>query len=322
MGSTAHIPVLAEEVIQYLLPHPEQECRIIDGTEGFGGHSSLILNKAQKAQLIGIDRDETALAFAEERLSFAKDRVRLFHSEFSHLTDCVREAGWDQVDGILLDIGVSSPQLDNMDRGFSWKSSAPLDMRMDRSKGFTAADLLQTGTQEALTKIFRDYGGFREAGRLAREIVSAREKEPLERCDQFTAICDKVLGHAGRHGGGLPAPTLPYQALRIAVNDELGELERALNSAAGLLRPGGRLCVITFHSLEDRIVKHFFQDRAAECKCPPGCPVCICGWKPELRILTKKPVEAQKSEVETNSRSACAKLRVAERTEFELNNNN
>ena len=188
-----------------------------------------------------------------------------------------------------------------------------LDMRMDPTHGRTAGELLQESDEKTLAAIFRDYGGIAEARKLARAVTERRTSEPFRTCRDFALLCDRILPKNGRSGP--PSPTLPFQALRIAVNDELGELERALKASVRLLNPGGRLCVISFHSLEDRIVKHFFQEMAVSCKCPPGCPVCICGWSPKLKIVTKKPLEAGESERERNTRSRCARLRAAERCE-------
>lgn len=305
-----HIPVLAEETLDLLMsPFDGRFCRIVDGTLGFGGHSSRILERNPQAMLLGIDRDRTALESSAKRLSFAGDRAILRHGRFSDIRAHVRSAGWEKVDGILLDIGVSSVQLDTPERGFSYRYDGPLDMRMNPESGLTAADLLRDLPEDELMRIFRDYGEIRQARQLAREIVRIRERETLDTCGKFAAVCDRVL----KQRGGPPAPTLPFQALRIAVNEELKELEEALAAAMDLLSEGGRLCVITFHSLEDRIVKHFFQDMAETCKCPPGCPVCVCNWKARLRIVTKKPVTATEEELARNSRSSCAKLRVAER---------
>ncbi len=304
-----HIPVLPAETQAWAMPWNSGERRVIDGTVGFGGHSSLILQKNPDALLLGIDRDETALAFSRQRL--AGYRAMLVHGNFSQISEKAQSAGWDKVDSVLLDIGVSSAQLDTPERGFSYRFDAPLDMRMDRdSNPVTAADVLNTGNETELTRIFRDYGEIRMAKKLAKEILKEREKEPIATCGRFADICERVL--AGQRNGP-PAPTLPFQAIRIEVNRELDELQAALESAVKILNPGGRLTVITFHSLEDRIVKRFFQSMAADCKCPPGCPVCICGWKPELKILTKHPVTASEAELAANNRSACAKLRCAEK---------
>ncbi len=305
-----HIPVLAGETLDLLMsPFDGKFCRIVDGTLGFGGHSSRILERNPHALLLGIDRDRTALEFSAKRLSFAGDRAKLRHGRFSDIRGHVQSLGWEKVDGILLDIGVSSVQLDTPERGFSYRYDGPLDMRMNPEAGLTAADLLRELPEDELMRIFRDYGEIRQARQLAREVIRIREREPLDTCGKFAAVCDRVL----KQRGGPPAPTLPFQALRIAVNEELKELEEALAASMDLLSEGGRLCVITFHSLEDRIVKHFFQDMAETCKCPPGCPVCVCNWKAQLRIVTKKPVTATEEELKRNSRSSCAKLRVAER---------
>ncbi len=303
-----HIPVLPEETAEMVMPWRSGVRHVIDGTVGFGGHSSLILKRNPDALLLGIDRDEAALDFSRRRLG---NRAVLLHGDFSGMAERAAEIGWSQVDSILLDIGVSSLQIDTPERGFSYRFDAPLDMRMDRSGNpVTAADILNTRSGEELTRIFREYGEIREARKLANAILREREKEPVTTCGRFAEICEKTF--AGRRSGP-PAPTLPFQAVRIEVNRELEELQTALRSAVALLKPGGRISVITFHSLEDRIVKRFFQEMAAACKCPPGCPVCICGWKPELRILTKHPVMASETELAANSRSACAKLRCAEK---------
>jgi 16S rRNA (cytosine1402-N4)-methyltransferase len=310
-----HIPVLAGETLDLLMsPFDGRFCRIVDGTLGFGGHSSRILERNPQALLLGIDRDRTALESSAKRLSFAGDRAKLRHGRFSDIRGHVQSLGWEKVDGILLDIGVSSVQLDTPERGFSYRYDGPLDMRMNPEAGLTAADLLRELPEDELMRIFRDYGEIRQARQLAREVIRIREREPLDTCGKFAAVCDRIL----KQRGGPPAPTLPFQALRIAVNEELKELEEALAASMDLLSEGGRLCVITFHSLEDRIVKHFFQDMAETCKCPPGCPVCVCNWKAQLRIVTKKPVTATEEELQRNSRSSCAKLRVAERLGNEI----
>lgn len=315
-----HIPVLPEETISYVMPQADGVRRVIDGTIGYGGHSSLILNKNPDALLLGIDRDETALADASKRLAGYGNRAVLRHGDFSRLGEFADELGWrGKVDAILLDIGVSSPQIDTPERGFSFRFDAPLDMRMDPNSGLpSAADVVNSAAVSELTKIFREYGEIREARKLAEAIACEREKGSIATSGQLAEICRKTLVRHGR-AGAPPAPTLPFQALRIAVNHELEELESALASAMGLLKEGGRLAVISFHSLEDRIVKRFFQDMAVSCKCPPGCPVCICGWKPKLRILTKKPITASERELAENPRAACAKLRCAERigTEYD-----
>ena len=311
-----HIPVLPEAVCSFLAPENRTVRRIVDGTVGYGGHSALLLERLPNAELLGLDRDEDALAAARERLAFARGRVHLVHSDYSRMADRAAALGWDTVDAVLLDVGVSSRQIDEADRGFSFRfSDAPLDMRMDRSGGRTAADLVNHLPEEELSVIFRDYGEIREARRLARRIVELRQTKPFNTCGDLSAVCDEILGGFHRRGGrkGPPAPTLAFQALRIAVNRELDELREGLQRAVELLAPGGRMAVISFHSLEDRIVKNFIRDMAMNCKCPPGTPVCICSWRAVLTPLTKKPVEADERELAANPRAACAKLRAAEK---------
>ena len=296
-----HIPVLAEETVAAAMPWNSGERFVIDGTVGFGGHSSLILKKNPDAKLLGLDRDQMALNAAKEKLAFASDRVTLTYSNFSQLTEAAEKNSWHKVDSILLDIGVSSPQIDNPERGFSFRFDGPLDMRMDRNNPLTAEHVINQYPERELSRIFRVYGEIREAGKLAHIICREREKKKFSTVQEFAAVCEKALARPDRHSG-LPAPTLAFQAVRIEVNNELSELENALRAAVNLLNPGGRLSVISFHSLEDRIVKHFFQDMAESCKCPPGCSVCICGWKPKLRILSKKPITASEAELAINTR--------------------
>lgn len=308
-----HIPVLPRQTVGLLTGERQGRCRVIDCTLGCGGHSALILKKLPEALLLGIDRDADALARAEKALAFADGRVRFAQSDFASVKTVAQAAGWDDgVDMILLDLGVSSPQIDDPQRGFSFRYEGPLDMRMDKRSELTASRVLNTYSERELDRIFREYGELRESRRLARAIVEERAKAPFERTSEFARLCDSVLKRYLRKNAP-PAPTLCFQALRIEVNDELGQLERALEDAVGLLNPKGRIAVISFHSLEDRIVKHFFQSMAETCKCPPGCPVCICGWKRKLEILTRKPVTAEEAELRSNPRSACAKLRVAEK---------
>ena len=312
-----HVPVLAEAVRANVARPGAGPRRMIDGTVGCGGHAGMILRDRPELELLGLDRDGDALAFAKSALAFAGNRVRLRQSVFSEMRMRAEEIGWESVDAVLLDLGVSSVQLDRGERGFSYRfPDAPLDMRMDReSGGESAAELVGRASEEELARIFREYGELREAGRLARRIVRERRLRPIVTCGDLARICDEELGGRGRGGGrkGPPAPTLPFQALRIAVNGELDELRAGLEAATELLAPGGRLLVISFHSLEDRIVKRFFREMAETCKCPPGLPVCRCGWTPKLAISTKRPIEADEREKAENSRSACAKLRVAER---------
>ncbi len=306
-----HIPVLADEVLELLSPSGEVK-RIIDGTLGLGGHSSLMLKKYSSAELLGIDRDGEALSGAQKVLAFASDRIRLVRGGFGSLADYAAEAGWAEVDMILLDVGVSSMQIDNPQRGFTFRQDGPLDMRMDKRSPGTASRLVNSAPYGELERIFREYGEVEKSRKLAAAIVEQREIRPLVSTADLAEICDKVMPKIpGKKT--LPAPTLCFQALRIAVNDELGELERALKGAIPLLRKGGRIGIISFHSLEDRIVKNFFRLESTECLCPPGLPVCRCGHLPRLKLINKKPATASDKELEMNPRSAPAKLRVAER---------
>lgn len=289
----------------------DRSARLVDCTVGGGGHSSLLLTKYPKLELLGIDRDHDALNAAAERLSFARSRVMLMHGSFSEFPRLIEECGWDKVDGMLFDLGVSSPQLDRAERGFAWRMEGPLDMRMDQDAELTAGRLLNRASAGELERIFREYGEIRGAGKLAAKIVEVREDKPFGQVSDLVEICDAVLKRS--RPGAPPVPTLVFQALRIAVNDELGELEKALARVPEFLNPGGRVGVISFHSLEDRIVKNFFRLESTGCICPPGLPVCRCGHQPRLHTLTRKPLVPQDDEVAGNRRSACSKLRVAER---------
>jgi len=304
-----HLPVLYREVLEYLtFAGP---CRIIDGTLGSGGHSSLILKANPQAELLGIDRDGDALERAKDSLKFAEKRVNLVRGNFSELVSSAKEIGWDSVDAVLLDVGVSSPQIDDAKRGFALRLDGPLDMRMDKRSQLTASRILNYRDEVELARIFYEYGEERRSRRLARAIVERRAEKPFERTLEFAEFCEKVLGKS--RPGRLPTPTKCFQALRIAVNDELGELRQALSEAVPLLKKGGRAAIICFHSLEDRIVKEFFKEQAASCVCPPGMPLCICDHPAQVKILTRRPVTAQADEIEFNRRAASAKLRVAEK---------
>ncbi|MDD3118807.1 MAG: 16S rRNA (cytosine(1402)-N(4))-methyltransferase RsmH [Victivallales bacterium] len=303
-----HCPVLYREVVKYIAT-PERPLRLIDGTLRCGGHSSLILRSNRQAELLGIDRDGDALERAADVLSFAAERIRLVRGNYGDLKDLAAEVGWDTADAILLDIGVSSPQLDDFSRGFSFREDAPLDMRMDRRSPVTASRILNHSSLEELARIFREYGEIRKYEKLARAVVERREQQPWSSTKELAELCARILGRSRK--GAPPAPTLCFQALRIAVNDELGELSRGLEAAVELLSPGGILAVISFHSLEDRIVKNKFRTEATSCICPPGCPVCICHHRARLQLVTKKPLTAAADEVAENPRSACAKLRIA-----------
>jgi len=306
-----HQPVLAAVTVALLMAGRHGPCRVIDGTVGDGGHSSLILQTNTAAEVLGLDRDAEALVRARRNLAFAHERVRLVHDRFGRLAACANEQGWRSVDAVLLDLGVSSPQLDEPRRGFSHRRDGPLDMRMDRRSGTTASRILNSAPEAELMRIFREYGELREARALARAVVTRREYHPLLRTGELAELCAAICGRTARRS--LPVATLCFQALRIAVNDELGELAAGLTAALDLLAPGGRLAVISFHSLEDRIVKQFIRHESATCICPPGLPACICNHQPRLRPVTRKPVTADDQELAANPRAACAKLRVAER---------
>ena len=305
-----HIPVMAAEVLEYLIPD-EGVCRVIDGTLGYGGHSSLILQKNKDVELVGIDRDDNAIKYAENVLEFASGRVQLVKGQFSEIEEIMEDVGWNSVDAVLLDIGVSSPQIDEAERGFSHRFNGPLDMRMDRKNAKTAARILNHVSQEELAHIFRDFGEVKKPWKLAEAIVERRKIKPWFSTKELAELCEKVLPRPRK--GGLPVPTLCFQALRIAVNDELVELEESLEAVIDILSPGGRVAVISYHSLEDRIVKNIFKREATQCLCPPGLPICQCGHVAVLKVLTKKPLTATSREININRRSASAKMRVAEK---------
>ena len=304
-----HLPVLLEPVLAGLQPRPGG--RYIDCTVGGGGHSEAILQASSPdGRLLGLDQDPAALAAAGSRLDPFGERVRLERTNFRHLAEVARGAGFTGVQGILFDIGVSSHQLDEGERGFSFHQDAPLDMRMDPEGPVTARDLVNQLTASELTRIFRDYGEERWASRVAQFVV---ERRPIETTGELVEAIKAAIPAAVRHGGPHPARRT-FQALRIAVNDELGVLEQGLAQALGLLAPGGRLAVITFHSLEDRIVKQTMAEWARDCICPPGQPVCTCGGhKAQVRLVSRKPVTASDAETAANPRARSAKLRLVER---------
>ena len=306
-----HIPVLKDAVLEYLTFPEVRPARLLDGTVGGGGHSALLLEKYPKLELLGIDRDDMALTAAKAKLSFAGSRVTLVRGCYADLEAIAVEHGWDQLDGVLLDIGVSSPQLDLPERGFSWRHDAVLDMRMDRRSELTAGRWLNRTSESEMARVFREYGEIKRAGALAKKAVEMRESVPFATTADLVALSDAVLGRA--KPGRLPHPTLVFQAVRIAVNDELKQLETGLRAAVSMLKTGGKVAVISFHSLEDRIVKNYFRKESTSCICPPGLPVCCCGHEPQLKLLTRHAVSAEKEEVAANSRSACAKLRAAEK---------
>lgn len=305
-----HKPVMLEECIASL--NIDKDGIYIDGTLGGAGHATEIIRRLDKGTLIGIDQDADAIEASGARLSQIRKNAGLIlvRGNFRHMADLVRQCGFDKVDGILLDIGVSSHQLDEAERGFSYQNDAPLDMRMDRDQELNAATIVNTYDEEKIRKIIREYGEEKWAARIASFIAAARAKSMIETTGQLAEIVKAAIPAKARRDGPHPAKRT-FQALRIAVNDELGALKDAVDSAVPLLKPGGRLTIITFHSLEDRIVKTEFQKREKPCDCPPSFPVCVCGRKPELRILTRKPVLPSAREVEQNPRARSAKLRTA-----------
>ena len=307
----SHVSVLAEECIQALNLRPDGV--YVDGTTGGGGHSLRIAQQLGPAgRLICIDRDEEALAAASRRLEAYRDRVTFVKSNFAQIAQVIEGQGLAGVDGILFDLGVSSYQLDNGDRGFSYMHDAPLDMRMDRSQPFSAWDVVNTYTQEQLRQILWEYGEERYSGRVAAAIVQQREESPIETTGQLAQVIREAMPAAARREKQHPAKR-SFQALRIAVNGELEELTAMLRGAASRLAPGGRLAVITFHSLEDRIVKKTMQELATGCTCPPNFPVCVCGKKPTVRLVNRKPIVCGPAELTYNPRARSAKLRVAEK---------
>ena len=307
----SHVSVLAEECIQALNLRPDGV--YVDGTTGGGGHSLRIAQQLGPAgRLICIDRDEEALAAASRRLEAYRDRVTFVKSNFAQIAQVIEGQGLAGVDGILFDLGVSSYQLDNGDRGFSYMHDAPLDMRMDRSQPFSAWDVVNTYTQEQLRQILWEYGEERYSGRVAAAIVQQREESPIETTGQLAQVIREAMPAAARREKQHPAKR-SFQAIRIEVNGELRAVEQAMEGSVDKLLPGGRLAVISFHSLEDRIVKKIFAQQAKGCTCPPDFPVCVCGKKPRLKLISRGVITAGQKELDENPRARSAKLRVAER---------
>ncbi len=309
--SFSHRPVLLHECIEGLAVRPDGV--YVDGTAGGAGHSFEIASLlSDYGRLIALDQDETAVKVASERLSVFGARARVVHSNFRELDNVCRMLGVDEINGLLLDLGVSSYQLDTAERGFSYQADAPLDMRMDENNPLTAKDVVNQYSEERLKNILWQYGEERFAPRIASAIVRARESAPILMTGELVKIIKGAIPVAAREGGHHPAKR-SFQAIRIEVNAELDVIEPAIRAAASLLAPGGRIAIITFHSLEDRIVKQTFANLAAGCTCPPGFPVCVCGKKPILKIVNHKPITASPEELESNPRSRSAKLRIAEK---------
>lgn len=306
-----HKSVLLQECIDALNIRPDGI--YLDGTLGGAGHSSQIARRlTEGGRLIGVDRDRTALAAAKERLAPYADRVTLVHSNFAEIDAILDSLGIPAVDGMLFDLGVSSPQLDDASRGFSYMADAPLDMRMDKDDALTAGAVVNTWPQGELRRILYEYGEERYAPQIAAAICRAREKAPIETTLELVDIIRSAMPAQALREKQHPAKR-SFQAIRIAVNDELGAVSRMMQAAVGRLNPGGRLAVITFHSLEDRIVKSEMQQAARGCTCPPEFPVCVCGKKPLVKLVTRKPIVSGPAELEENPRARSAKLRVAEK---------
>jgi len=304
-----HVPVLSQEVLAGLNPGPGKN--FIDATLGFGGHSELILKKiSPNGRLLGIDQDEDALAYASRRLTAYGERFLPARGNFAQIASLA--AGYEVTGGILADIGVSSVQLDEAQRGFSFTHAGPLDMRMDRSQSLTASEIVNSWEETRIAKIIRQYGEENFAGRIARAIVKAREEAPITTTSGLAEIVSSAIPRKFWPKGISPA-TRTFQGIRIAVNDELGVLTTFLPAATDLLQPGARLAVITFHSLEDRIVKDFMRERANPCTCPKEFPKCNCGKVADVKLVTRKPIVATDEEIASNPRSRSAKLRILEK---------
>ena len=310
MSAFHHVSVLLDACIDALAIRPDGV--YVDGTLGGGGHSREIASRLTTGHLIGIDRDETALAAAGERLAPFMDRVTLVHSNFCEMDSVIRSLGYAGVDGVLLDLGVSSPQLDESSRGFSYMADAPLDMRMDRGDTLTAYQVVNEWSYEELKRILFDYGEERYAPLIAGAICRRREQKPISTTLELVDIIRGSVPPAALREKQHPAKR-SFQAIRIAVNDELGAVSKAMEAAIPMLNPGGRLAVITFHSLEDRIVKSSMAEAARGCTCPPSFPVCVCGKKPKVKLLSRKPILPGAEELEENPRARSAKLRVCEK---------
>jgi len=305
-----HVSVLLDECIEGLNIKPDGI--YVDGTLGGAGHSGEIVKRLTTGRHIGIDRDPVALRAAGERLEPYADRVTLVHSNFCEIKQVLADLEIEGVDGILLDLGVSSPQLDDGSRGFSYMADAPLDMRMNSEDTLTACDVVNTWSQEELKRILYDYGEERYAPRIAAAICSRREEKPIETTLELVDVIRSAMPAAALREKQHPAKR-SFQAIRIAVNDELGAVEKVMEDAIPCLNPGGRLAVITFHSLEDRIVKNAMAAAAKGCTCPPNFPVCVCGKKPRVKLISRKPITSSDEELERNPRARSAKLRICEK---------
>ena len=307
-----HVPVLKNEAIEGL--HIDPSGTYVDGTFGGGGHAREIISRLNgEGCFVGIDQDQDAIENGRTMLSMINNtNCQLVRENFSNIRTVLKNLHIESVHGILLDIGVSSHQLDTGDRGFSYMQDAKLDMRMDQRMPMTAADIIATYPEEELLRVIRDYGEEKWAKRIAQFIVSERKKAPIEKTSDLVEVIKKAIPQGARKDGPHPAKRT-FQAIRIEVNDELGVLKKAIRESVSVLKPGGRLCIITFHSLEDRIVKQAFRELENPCICPPSAPVCVCGRKQVIRILTRKPIVPSEEELEQNPRARSSKLRIAEK---------
>ena len=307
----SHKSVLLWECMEGLAIRPDGI--YIDGTAGGAGHSSCIASQlSDGGRLIALDQDEVAVQTATARLAAFGERATVVRSNFREVEKVCRDLGIEQIDGMLLDLGVSSYQLDTAERGFSYQADAPLDMRMDLRNPLSAYEVVNEYSEERIKKILFEYGEERFSGRIASAILRAREQAPIRTTGELVRIVKGAIPAAARDGGHHPAKRT-FQALRIEVNAELDVIEPAIRSAVSMLREGGRIAIITFHSLEDRIVKQTFADLASGCTCPKNFPVCVCGKKPKVKVVTRKPILPSEAELEENPRSRSAKLRVAEK---------
>lgn len=307
-----HKPVLLYETVDSLNIKPDGI--YVDGTLGGGGHASLVCSRlGEKGRLIGIDQDGEAIAAASERLKPFEHKVTIVRSNYERIGQILKDLGISLVDGIYLDLGVSSQQFDDGERGFSYRTDGPLDMRMDQRQSLTAADIVNDYGEAELYRIIRDYGEEKFAGNIARNIVRQRQKKRIETTEELSGIIREAIPMKMRATGGHPAKRT-FQALRIELNRELDVLNASIDTMIGLLKPGGRLSIITFHSLEDRIVKNRFRENENPCQCPPDFPVCVCGRVSKGRVITRKPIVPTEEEIEENRRCKSSKLRVFERS--------
>lgn len=313
--SVNHVPVLSQEILNYIIP--KQEGIFVDATLGLGGHSQSILKHCDFIKrLIGIDLDKSAIAIAKEKLYEYKDKISLIHGNFSNLINILGRIGVNRIDGVMMDLGVSSLQLDTPDRGFSFQKPGDLDMRMDAGIGISAADIVNDSEPEELINIFEEFGEERYSKRIVRAIVTQRKQERITTTLQLANIVENVYPinvnlRSRSNSRSIHPATRVFQALRIVVNKELENLSKGLDAAVSLLNPGARISIISFHSLEDRIVKRRFQTLSKICICPPKTPICICNHKKVLNVVTKRPVTPSPGEIEYNPRARSAKLRVA-----------